>query len=98
MPISFHSSGDLTPPCGGHVFAAGLFNCRGRAARLSLGAATVRTMVEKLLPGTNIISRARVSHLVYACEKKITRQPRRTPIVPFSSDEVYAIAQLIRGQ
>src|SRR6202163_563783 len=82
----------------GHVFTDRMLNCRGREETLVLGAATVRPMVEKLLPGANILSRPRLSQLSYAGEKKITRQPRRTAIVAFSSDEVYAIAELIRRQ
>jgi len=82
----------------GHVFTDRMLNCRGREETLILGAATIRPMVEKLLPGANILSRPRLSQLVYAGEKKITRQPRRTAIVAFSSDEVYAIAELIRRQ
>jgi ATP-dependent RNA helicase SUPV3L1/SUV3 len=82
----------------GHVFTDRMLNCRGREETLVLGAATVRPMVEKLLPGANILSRPRLSQLVYAGEKKITRQPRRTAIVAFSADEVYAIAELIRRQ
>jgi ATP-dependent RNA helicase SUPV3L1/SUV3 len=82
----------------GHVFTDRMLNCRGREETLVLGAATVRPMVEKLLPGANILSRPRMSQLVYAGEKKITRQPRRTAIVAFSADEVYAIAELIRRQ
>src|SRR3984893_3521388 len=80
----------------GHVFTDRMLNCRGREETLVLGAATVRPMVEKLLPGANILSRPRLSQLAYAGEKKITRQPRRTAIVAFSSEEVYAIAELIR--
>jgi len=82
----------------GHVFTDRMLNCRGREETLVLGAATVRPMVEKLLPGANILSRPRLSQLTYAGEKKITRQPRRTAIVAFSADEVYAIAELIRRQ
>src|SRR5499425_3447212 len=82
----------------GHVFTDRMLNCRGREETLVLGAATVRPMVEKLLPGANLLSRPRLSQLSYAGEKKITRQPRRTAIVAFSSDEVYAIAELIRRQ
>jgi ATP-dependent RNA helicase SUPV3L1/SUV3 len=82
----------------GHVFTDRMLNCRGREETLVLGAATVRPMVEKLLPGANMLSRPRLSQLVYAGEKKITRQPRRTAIVAFSADEVYAIAELIRRQ
>jgi ATP-dependent RNA helicase SUPV3L1/SUV3 len=82
----------------GHVFTDRMLNCRGREETLVLGAATVRPMVEKLLPGANILSRPRLSQLSYSGEKKITRQPRRTAIVAFSADEVYAIAELIRRQ
>src|ERR1700678_1864574 len=82
----------------GHVFTDRMLNRRGREETLVLGAATVRPMVEKLLPGANILSRPRLSQLTYAGEKKITRQPRRTAIVAFSADEVYDIAELIRRQ
>ncbi len=82
----------------GHVFTDRMLNRRGREETLVLGAATVRPMIEKLLPGANILSRPRLSQLTYAGEKKITRQPRRTAIVAFSADEVYAIAELIRRQ
>ncbi len=82
----------------GHVFIDRMLNRRGREETLVLGAATVRPMIEKLLPGANILSRPRLSQLTYAGEKKITRQPRRTAIVAFSTDEVYAIAELIRRQ
>jgi ATP-dependent RNA helicase SUPV3L1/SUV3 len=82
----------------GHVFTDRMLHCRGREETLVLGAATMRPMVEKLLPGANILSRPRLSQLTYAGEKKITRQPRRTAIVAFSADEVYAIAELIRRQ
>src|SRR5271165_2345167 len=82
----------------GHVFTDRILNRRGRDETLLLGAATLRPMVEKLLSGANTISRPRLSQLTFAGEKKITRQPRRTAIVAFSSDEVYAIAELIRRQ
>jgi ATP-dependent RNA helicase SUPV3L1/SUV3 len=39
-----------------------------------------------------------LSQLEFAGDRKITRQPRRTAIVAFSADEVYAIAELIRRQ
>ena len=42
--------------------------------------------------------RPRLSQLEFAGDRKITRQPRRTAIVAFSADEVYAIAELIKRQ
>src|ERR1700678_2181611 len=82
----------------GRAYTDRMLICRGSEETLVLGAATVRPMVEKLLPGANILSRPRLSQLTYAGEKKITRLPRRTAIVAFSTDEVYAIAELIRRQ
>ena len=82
----------------GHVFTDRMLNRRGRDETLVLGAATMRPMIEKLLPGANILSRPRLSQLTFAGEKKLTRQPRRTAIVAFSAEEVYAIAELIRRQ
>ena len=82
----------------GHVFTDRILNRRGREETLILGAATVRPMVERLLPGANIISRPRLSQLTFAGDRKLTRLPSRSAIVAFSADEVYAIAELIRRQ
>src|ERR671932_2607375 len=82
----------------GHVFTERILHARGRDETLLLGAATTRPLVEQLLPGVNVVTRPRLSTLSYAGEKKITRLPRRTAIVAFSADEVYAIAELIRRQ
>src|SRR5499425_2126075 len=82
----------------GHVFTDRMLNARAREETLVLGAATVRSMVEKLLPGAHVISRPRLSTLTYAGEKKLTRLPPRSAIVAFSAEEVYAIAELIRRQ
>ena len=82
----------------GHVFTDRMLNARAREETLVLGAATVRPMVEKLLPGAHVVSRPRLSTLTYSGEKKITRLPSRSAIVAFSAEEVYAIAELIRRQ
>ena len=58
----------------------------------------MRPIIERLLPGASIVTRPRLSQLEFAGDRKITRQPRRTAIVAFSADEVYAIAELIRRQ
>ncbi|MCZ0736092.1 DEAD/DEAH box helicase, partial [Phreatobacter sp. AB_2022a] len=82
----------------GHVFTDRLLNRRGRDETMLLGAATMRGLIEKLVPGTNIVTRPRFSNLSFAGERKLTRLPRRSAIVAFSADEVYAIAELIRRQ
>ena len=82
----------------GHVFTDRMLHRRGREETLVLGAATMRPIVERLLPGASIVSRPRLSRLTFAGEKKLTRLPRRSAIVAFSAEEVYAIAELIRRQ
>ncbi|HLL27875.1 MAG TPA: helicase-related protein [Xanthobacteraceae bacterium] len=82
----------------GHLFTDRLLNRRGREETLLLGAATMRGLVERLLPGIDVVQRPRLSQLTFAGEKKITRLQRRSAIVAFSAEEVYAIAELIRRQ
>ena len=82
----------------GHVFTDRILHRRGREETLVLGAATMRPIIERLLPGVSIVSRPRLSQLTFAGEKKLTRLPRRSAIVAFSAEEVYALAELIRRQ
>ncbi|WP_181704535.1 helicase-related protein [Chthonobacter rhizosphaerae] len=82
----------------GHVFTDRILNIRGRSETMLLGSATARPLIEKLLPGVTVVGRPRMSQLVYTGSKKITRLPRRSAVVAFSADEVYAIAELIRRQ
>lgn len=82
----------------GHVFTDRILNLRGQSETLLLGAATVRPLLEKLIPGLNVVTRPRMSVLAYAGSKKVSRLPPRSAIVAFSSDEVYGIAELIRRQ
>ncbi|BCH29521.1 DEAD/DEAH box helicase [Mesorhizobium sp. L-8-10] len=82
----------------GHIFTDRILHLRGRQETLLLGAATMRGILERLLKGVSLVTRPRLSHLAYAGSKKLTRLPRRSAIVAFSADEVYAIAELIRRQ
>ncbi|HPG88194.1 MAG TPA: helicase-related protein, partial [Hyphomicrobium sp.] len=82
----------------GHVFTDRLLHARGKSETLLLGAQTMREAINDLIPGANFISRPRLSKLTYSGEKKITRLPARSAIVAFSTQEVYAIAELIRRQ
>lgn len=82
----------------GHVFTDRILHARGREETLLLGSSTMQGVLQRLLSGSHATTRPRLSNLVYAGSKKITRLPRRTAIVAFSADEVYAIAELIRRQ
>lgn len=82
----------------GHVFTDRILNLRGSQETLLLGAATMRGLLERIVPGLNVITRPRMSMLTYSGQKKITRLPARSAIVAFSADEVYSIAELVRRQ
>jgi ATP-dependent RNA helicase SUPV3L1/SUV3 len=82
----------------GHVFTDRILRRRGREETLLLGAETMRPLVEHLLPGVNVVTRPRLSQLIFTGERKVTRLPPRTAIVAFSAEEVYAVAELIRRQ
>jgi ATP-dependent RNA helicase SUPV3L1/SUV3 len=82
----------------GHIFTDRLLNRRGREETLLIGAGTMQRAVQQLVPGTKIVSRPRLSKLSFAGERKIARLPRRSAIVAFSAEDVYAIAEWIRRQ
>ncbi len=82
----------------GYVFTDRLLHARGRFETLFLGARTFAPLFHRLFPGAEIVSRERLSHLAYSGPKKLTRLPKRTAIVAFSTEKVYAIAELIRRQ
>jgi ATP-dependent RNA helicase SUPV3L1/SUV3 len=82
----------------GHIFTDRLLNRRGLEETLLVGASTMQRRIEELLPGAPILSRPRLSKLGFAGSRKIARLPRRTAIVAFSVEEVYAIAEWIRRQ
>lgn len=82
----------------GHVFTSRLLHARGRFETMFLGAATMAPLMRRLIPDLEVVTRERLSNLTYAGSKKLTRLPRRSAIVAFSTDQVYAIAELIRRQ
>jgi ATP-dependent RNA helicase SUPV3L1/SUV3 len=82
----------------GHIFTDRVLHRRGLEETMLLGAGTMRPILEKLLPGTTFVTRPRLSNLSYAGQKKLSRLPRRTAIVAFTAEMVYAVAELIRTQ
>jgi ATP-dependent RNA helicase SUPV3L1/SUV3 len=82
----------------GHVFTNRILNRRGTQETLLIGAATMQEVLERLLPGLRVSSRPRLSQLTFAGDRKIARLPRRSAIVSFRAEDVYAIAEWIRRQ
>lgn len=80
----------------GYIFTQNLLALRGRTETLWLGAGHMRAVIAQLFPDAEIESRERFSTLSYSGPMKLTRLPRRSVVVAFSAEEVYAIAELIR--
>jgi len=85
-------------PDRGHIFTDRLLRARGGEETMFLGSKTARPLIKKLLPDAEITTRPRLSILSHSGHRKLTKLPRRTAIVDFSADRVYAIAELIRRQ
>ena len=80
----------------GHVFTDRLLRARGREETMILGSDSLRPMLGALVPEAEIVGRPRFSTLSYAGAKKLSRLPRRSAIVAFSAEEVYAVAEALR--
>ena len=82
----------------GHIFTERLLNMRGEKLTMLMGSSTIKNIISKLNGDIEFINRDRLSKLTYAGHKKISRINRKTAIIAFSAEEVYAIAELIRRQ
>ncbi len=82
----------------GHIFTDRLLNMRGNKLTMLMGSNTIKNIILKLDDDLEFIDRKRLSSLSYAGHKKISRINRKTAIIAFSTEEVYAIAELIRRQ
>jgi ATP-dependent RNA helicase SUPV3L1/SUV3 len=80
----------------GHVFTDRILRARGREETMILGSESLRPVLRALVPGIEIVERPRFSTLSYAGAKKLSRLPRRSAIVAFSAEEVYATAEMLR--
>ena len=82
----------------GHIFTDRLLNLRGEKLTMFMGSNTIKNIINKLDEDTEFINRERLSKISYVGHKKISRISRKTAIIAFSTEEVYAIAELVRRQ
>ncbi len=82
----------------GHIFTDRLINLRGSRLTMLMGSYTIKNIISNLDDDIEFINRNRLSKLSYAGHKKISRIQRKTAVIAFSAEEVYAIAELIRRQ
>ena len=82
----------------GHIFTDRLLNLRGNKLTMLMGSNIIKNIISRLDDDIEFINKNRLSKLTYAGYKKISRISRKTAIIAFSAEEVYAIAELIRRQ
>ena len=82
----------------GHIFTDRLLNLRGEKLTMLMGSNTMKSLLSNLKEDIEFIGKDRLSQLTYSGYKKISRIERKSAIIAFSAEEVYAIAELLRRQ
>ena len=82
----------------GHIFTDRLLNLRGEKLTMLMGSNTKKSIIQKLDDDVEFINKQRLSKLSFGGHKKISRIERKSAIIAFSTEEVYAIAELLRRQ
>ncbi len=82
----------------GHIFTDRLLNLRGEKLTMLMGSNTIKSIIQKLDDDIEFINKQRLSKLSFSGHKKISRIDRKSAVIAFSTEEVYAIAELIRRQ
>ena len=82
----------------GHIFTERLLNLRGEKQTMFMGSHTMKNILSNLKEEIEFINKERYSKLTYSGHKKISRVERKSAIIAFSTEEVYAIAELLRRQ
>ena len=82
----------------GHIFTDRLLNFRGEVITMFLGSQIMKNIISGIIPETRFVEQQRFSRLSYNGHKKISRLDRKSALIAFSVEEVYAIAELVRRQ
>ena len=82
----------------GHIFTERLLNLRGEKQTMFMGSHTMKNILSHLNEKIEFINKERYSKLSYSGHKKISRIERKSAIIAFSTEDVYAIAELLRRQ
>ncbi len=82
----------------GHIFTDRLLNFRGKKLTMFLGSQVMQSIINELIEDVDFEKKERLSKLTYGGFKKISRLERKSAIIAFSIEDVYAIAELIRRQ
>lgn len=86
----------MAHPERGHVFTDRLLHWRGERETWFLGSDTVRSLVTELLRLPRVERLPRLSQLRDAGQASVRSLPRRSAVIAFSIQQVYALADLLR--
>ncbi len=82
----------------GHIFTDRFLHMRGEKLTMLMGSNSMKNIIQKLDDDIEFKNRERLSKLSFGGHKKISRIERKSAVIAFSTEEVYAIAELIRRQ
>tara|TARA_B100001250_G_scaffold407732_1_gene428967 strand:+ start:279 stop:2747 length:2469 start_codon:yes stop_codon:yes gene_type:complete len=82
----------------GHIFTDRLLNFRGEVLTMFLGSQIMQNIISGLVENVEFIKQERFSKLSFNGSKKISRLNRKSALIAFSIEEVYALAELVRRQ
>ena len=80
----------------GHVFTDRLLHARGRAETWFMGSASMRELMQRLVPAAKHQEHPRLSRLAFAGSSKLQKLPPRSAVVAFSIPELYRMAGRLR--
>ena len=76
----------------GHVFTDRLLHARGRIETWFMGSASMRGLMQSLVPAAKYQEHPRLSRLAFAGASKLQKLPPRSAVVAFSIPELYRTA------
>ncbi|MBN44191.1 MAG: hypothetical protein CML94_01595 [Rhodobiaceae bacterium] len=101
IPVEFLAVDEIQlidDPERGHIFTDRILNARGMSETLFMGSSISKKVIKKLINNVKFYDRERYSKLTYTGYKKISHLPKRSAVVAFSIQSVYAIAEIIKRQ
>ena len=101
IPVEFLAVDEIQlidDPERGHIFTDRILNARGMSETLFMGSSISKKVIKKLINDVKFYDRERFSKLTYTGYKKISHLPKRSAVVAFSIQSVYAIAEIIKRQ
>lgn len=81
----------------GHVFTDRLLHARGKVESWFMGSASMRGLLERLVPAAKHREHPRLSRLSFAGSSKLQKLPPRSAVVAFSVPELYHLAGRLRA-